>query len=188
MKNFEEFVSHIVRNWRKEKKTILESAGLGEISNRELGDKSEEYVKNKIERLIPRYKAFLTNGSQTPADIFSFGRRHGYWHIMLIQVKSSRNKDDIYTLTDNDKKVFTQFSNFVKKEIPKFDLFNEYSEKPIVISRGYVSVLSNETRRGIQHNVIDSILLGITSLNSVKLDLTIIRVSLIKTHISIPRI
>jgi len=188
MKNFEEFVSHIVINWRKEKKTILESAGLGEISNREQGDKSEEYVKKKIERLTPRYKAFLTNGSQTPADIFSFSRRYGYWHIMLIQVKSSRNKDDIYRLTDNDKKVFTQFSNFVKREIPKFDLFHEYSEKPIVISRGYISVFSNETSNGIRHNVIDSNLLDINSLNSTKLNLPIIKVSLIKTHTSISRV
>jgi len=39
MKNFKPFVDELVTNWRSEKKSILESAGLkGVISNREVGD------------------------------------------------------------------------------------------------------------------------------------------------------
>ena len=97
MKNFEKFVNHIVTKWRVESKLILEKGGLGvPMPNRKAGDYAEKFIINKIGQLTPAYKSFLASGSQTPADIYSIARRDGYWHIMLIQVKSSKVKDNIY--------------------------------------------------------------------------------------------
>lgn len=145
MKNFDNFVQYVVKKWRQEKKTILENAGLSGLSNREYGDLAEDYVLKRVEKLTPTYTAFKSNGSQTPADILACSRRNGYWHIMLIQVKSSKDKNTIEKLDSNKKKVFNEFAKFLKAEITNSGLLNEYKTKPIIISNGYAGVLRTST-------------------------------------------
>ncbi len=142
MKNFETFVDHVVSKWRTEKKTILESYGLGMPSNREAGDLAEKYVVSKIDKLKPTYTSFISKGSQTPSDIFSVARRNGYWHIMLTQVKSSYSKDTIYELNKTEIEQFLAFANFVKSEIKSSGYLDLYKDKPIIISIGYAGVHS----------------------------------------------
>lgn len=140
MKNFEAFVNHIVNKWRVEKKTILETYGLGIPSNREVGDLAEKYIVSKINKLSPKYTSFISKGSQTPSDIYSVARRNGYWHIMLTQVKSSSSKDTIYELNKTEIEQFAVLAKFIKSEILSSGFLDLYKTKPIMISIGYAGV------------------------------------------------
>ena len=171
MKNFKEFTEFLVDNWRTEKRIILESVGLEGLSNREYGDKAETYILKKVKALIPKYEVYLSKGSQTPADILSVARRNGYWHIMLIQVKSSSDKNTIYKLNEDDKKVFKEFAKFVKSSINKFEPLKEYSDKSIIISTGYSAVLRIENNNKIIHKLIESKAFNFFKKNAIKLDI-----------------
>ncbi|BDX38890.1 hypothetical protein CYCD_22450 [Tenuifilaceae bacterium CYCD] len=182
MKNFEIFVVHIVKKWKTHKKIILESAGLGELSNREYGDLAEEYVYRKIEKLEPKYYPFQSNGSQSPADIFAVGRRNGYWHIMLIQVKSSDNIETIYRLNSKDLKAFDEFAKFVKSEIKNSGILDEYKIKPIAISTGYAAVLRNKTKLRVSHTLVQGKGFKIFNMNMSSLDIESIKKTISQTH------
>ncbi|NDK57381.1 hypothetical protein [Pontibacter fetidus] len=181
MKNFEDFVYHVVTNWRIDKKAILESAGLSGLSNREYGDIAEKYVKKKIENLSPTYSAFLSNGSQSPADLISYARRNGYWHIMLIQVKSSGTKDKIHELNQEEKKVFDEFAKYVKKEFLEFPHFDSYADKPIIISTGYAGVL-RIAGEILQHRLVNAKPFKIFKINMATLDMDKIKTTIRKAH------
>ncbi len=91
MKNFEYFVDDIVAKWRSEKGIILEKGGLsGAVSNRKAGDSAENYILRKVNGLPQNYLGKKSLGSQSPSDIFAVANRGRFWHIMLIQVKSSK--------------------------------------------------------------------------------------------------
>ncbi|CAA0157381.1 hypothetical protein [Tenacibaculum maritimum] len=142
MKNFEKFVDKTVVKWRSEKKNVLESYGLGGIieSNREAGDLAEDYILRKIKNLSQNYKAKKSKGSQSPSDIFAVANRGRFWHIMLIQVKSSENKNHIYNLNDEEVKILNSFAKFFKKELNSSELMKNYKKSSIVISTGYAGV------------------------------------------------
>lgn len=176
MKNFDEFVKHIVANWRAEKKAILEQVGLGVPSNREYGDLAEDYILKRIKKLEPNYNAQKTSGSQSPADIISVARRNGYWHIMLIQVKSSPAKETIEKLKENDKKVFDEFAKFIKKEIVESELLKDYRKKPIIISNGYAGVLRTKTAHRLA---------SVQSYKIFKLNASLLNISDVKQKIKI---
>lgn len=178
MINFENFVIHVVNKWRTEKKIILERGGLAGISNREYGDLAENYILKRIGNLVPNYKAQKSAGSQSPADILSVGRRNGYWHIMLVQVKSSSTKDSIAKLDDLDKKVFDEFAKFLKSEIIKSGLLDQYKDKPIIISTGYAAVLRTKTA----HRLVESKAFKLFTLNSSNLNATDVREKVRTAH------
>lgn len=182
MKIFEIFVDYVIKKWRTDKSIILESAGLGELSNREYGDMAKEYICRKIEKLEPKYLPFLSKGSQSPADIFAVSRRNGYWHIMLIQAKSSDSVDSIYRLNSDDKKVFDAFANFVKLEILNSGLLDEYKTKPIIISSGYSLVLRKKTKTRITHTLVEGKILKLYRLNTSGLDIELVKKAIIQTH------
>ncbi len=140
MKNFNAFVDEIVAQWRSEKNAILESQGLKGISNRKVGDSAEDYILKKISSITPNYTAVKSKGSQTPSDIFAVANRGKYWHIMLIQVKSSQNVNDIYKLNSSEKKVFNEFAKFLKQQINGSSVLKDYCKKSIIISTGYAGV------------------------------------------------
>lgn len=154
MKNFKTFVDHIISKWRVEKKTILESYGLGAPSNREVGDMAEKYIISKIDKLVPTYMSCMSKGSQTPSDIYSVARRNGYWHIMLTQVKSSSSKDAIYELNNNDIEEFSALAKFIKAEIRLSGLLDLYKTKPIIISIGCAGVHSSFVNGKTRHRTI----------------------------------
>lgn len=181
MKHFEKFVQKLVTDWRTEKKTILENAGLAGLNNKEYGDKAENYIKGKIEKLTSNYTVILSPGSQSPSDIFSVARRSGYWHIMLIQVKSSYQKDLIYKLTEDDKKAFQEFARFLKKKLKLFNKFKIYWDKSIIISTGYAGVLRIENKV-IQHRLIETKSYKLIRLNSTDLDMGKVKQTVNTTH------
>ena len=49
--HFEQFTTHLIAKWRKEKQTELAAAGLAGLSNREYGDKAEEYVQKRVQKI-----------------------------------------------------------------------------------------------------------------------------------------
>jgi hypothetical protein len=154
MKNFEEFVKHIVSKWRVEKKTILERQGLGMPANRIIGDLAEKYIVSKINKLSPKYSSFISNGSQTPSDIYSVARRNGYWHIMLTQVKCSASKDAIYELNKIEVEQFAALAKFIEAEIVSFGLLDPYKIKSVIISIGYAGVHTTEVGGSIRHRTV----------------------------------
>ncbi|MFL0150233.1 hypothetical protein V2632_02970, partial [Tenacibaculum maritimum] len=145
MKNFEKFVDEIVIKWRSEKNNILESHGLAGIiiSNREAGDSAEDYILRKVKNLKQKYIVKKSKGSQSPSDIFAVAGRGRFWHIMLIQVKSSTDQNSIYELSSNEIKVFGEFAKFLKKELKSSELMKSYKDSSIVISTGYAGVYNN---------------------------------------------
>ncbi|WP_299223825.1 hypothetical protein [uncultured Psychroserpens sp.] len=155
MKNFELFVNDVVTKWRSEKKILLASGGLAGVSNREAGDLAEEYILRKVKALSPKYICFKSSGSQTPSDIYSVARRNGYWHIMLIQVKSSNDINAVYKLNKDDKKVFDTLAKFIKKQINTSEYMKAYKSSPIIISNGYAAVHRNETGKIVRHSLIE---------------------------------
>lgn len=183
MKKFDEFVRHIVTKWRQESKIILERGGLGApMPNRISGDLAEKFILNKVGKLKPSYQAFFANGSQTPSDIYSVARRDGYWHIMLIQVKSSRAKENIYQLNQTEIKQFSELAKFIKTEIVNSDILEDYKNKPIVITTGYVGVLSIETNKTMQHRLTRAKAFKLFKMNTSKLDFTSIKDKLVTSH------
>lgn len=154
MKNFEEFVKHIVSKWRVEKKTILENSGLGMPVNRVVGDLAEKYIVSKIEKISPKYSSYISKGSQTPSDVFSVARRNGFWHIMLTQVKSSSSKDAIYELNKNEVEQFGALAKFVKAEIKKSGHLESYKNKAIIISIGYAGVHASEVNGKVRFRTV----------------------------------
>lgn len=183
MKKFDEFVKHIVTKWRQESKMILEKSGLGvPIPNRTAGDFAEKFILNKVGNLKPHYQAYFANGSQTPSDIYSVSRRDGYWHIMLIQVKSSKVKNSIYELNETEIKQFSELAKLIKFEITKSDILEEYKSKPIVITTGYAGVLSIETNKSMQHRLVKTKAFKLFKMNASKLEFTSIKDKLITSH------
>lgn len=179
MKNFEEFVKHIVIKWKLEKKTIY---GLGIPANRVIGDLAEKYVAGKISKLNPIYSVFFPNGSQTPSDLYSVARRNGYWHIMLIQVKCSTVKTDIYELNKIEVEQFASLGKFVKAEILISPLLELYRDKPIIISIGYAGVYSNQLTKPARHQLMTTKSYKMFRMNSGKLNLESIKDVIETTH------
>ena len=183
MKNFESFVNHIVTKWRTEKKIILEKGGLGvPVPNRIAGDLAELYILNKVAKLTPSYKSYFAKGSQTPSDIYSIARRGGYWHIMLIQVKSSTVKNNIYELNKSDIELFSSLASFMIKEIKKSDILEDYKDKPIIITTGYAGVLSIEFDNKVQHRLSKIKVFKIFKMNASNLDIPNIKEKIIISH------
>lgn len=183
MKNFEDFVNHIVAKWRAENKVISEKVGLGmAVPNRIAGDLAEKFISKKIDNLTPNYTPYFANGSQTPSDIYSISRRHGYWHIMLIQVKSSLVKNEIEELSKVKINKFSDLAKFIKSEISESEILKEYKTKPIIITTGYAGVLSIDVNKKYQHRLIKTRTYNIFKLNSSKLDLVEIKSKLLLTH------
>lgn len=147
MKSFKKFVNEIVSKWRN-----IDKEGLGYVSNREIGDSAENYIIKKVEKLSPNYIAMKSIGSQTPSDIFCVARRNGYWHIMLIQVKCSRKKKNIYKLNNSEINLFSDFAKFVKKHLRESEYMKQYKDKSIVISIGYAGVHRNEFSKSKHRN------------------------------------
>ena len=183
MKNFEAFVNHIVAKWRTEKEILLEEGGqLAAPSNREVGDMAEKYVVSKIDNLATNYTSYIAAGSQTPSDIYSVGRRNGYWHIMLLQVKCSKDKKKIHKLDDNEIKGLEILAKFVKSEIETSDILKDYKKKAIIISIGYAGVHSNQTLNPIRHYLDDTEFYKLFRINSAKLDMHQVKEAVIRTH------
>lgn len=182
MKNFEEFVKHVVSKWRVEKKTILESKGLGMPANRIIGDLAEKYIVSKIDKLTPRYSSFISKGSQTPSDIYSVARREGYWHIMLIQVKCSASKDAIYELNKTEVQQFSALAKFIKAEIVSFGMLDPYKIKSVIISIGYAGVHTTEVGGSVRHRTIKVKPYKLFRMNFGKLDIPPTTQAVSKSH------
>jgi hypothetical protein len=182
MKNFEEFVKHIVSKWRVEKQTILESQGLGMPANRIIGDLAEKYIVSKINKLSPKYSSFIANGSQTPADIYSVARRDGYWHIMLTQVKCSASKDAIYELNKTEVEQFAALAKFIKAEIVSFGLLDPYKIKSVIISIGYAGVHTTEVGGSVRHRTVKVKPYKLFRINFGKLDIPQTAQAVNKSH------
>lgn len=182
MKNFDEFVKHIVAKWRIEKKTVYESFGLGMPANRTIGDAAEQYIARKISNHKPSYATFFPNGSQTPSDLYSVARRNGYWHLMLTQVKCSTNKAAIYELNKTEIKQFAAFARFVKKEFLSNPSLKIYRDKPIIFSIGYAGVFSNQSASIVRHQLVSAKSYSMFRANCGALDLKSVAEVLFTTH------
>lgn len=151
--NFEDFVQYVAIKWRV-RKIILEKGGVLEgVSRREQGDAAEDWVVKRIGTSNPTYKVVKSPGSRTPADIYTIARRKDYWHIMLIQVKSSFEKDSIYELSKNDIKVFDELAKVLIESAKSVKWRKVYGDKTIIVSTGYAGVWRIETNNGVQHRL-----------------------------------
>lgn len=177
MKNFESFIDDIVIKWRSEKRIILEKGGLaGVVSNREVGDSAENYILRKLKGLPQNYLGKKSKGSQSPSDIFAVANRGRFWHIMLIQVKSSEHKNNIYKLNDTEKKVLNEFAKFFKKELNTSKKLSNYKDSAVVISTGYAGVfndLKNNRHSFIEAKHFSSFKKNMPEMDSIKLKLKI---------------
>lgn len=146
MKNFQKFVNYIVLKWRRENKLILEKNGLSGVSNKEAGDEAELFLIDKMQTLLPSYTVVKSKGSFTPADIYAVGRKRGFWHIMLIQVKSTKTTNGIYKLSNREIKIFKELAKFINKEIKTSEYLKEETNTPIIITIGYAGLQKVKTK------------------------------------------
>lgn len=126
---------------------------IGGVSNDNYkrGIEAEKYVLNKVRELSPKYYASMTLASKTPADIIAFsGRRshekHGFFHIMLIQVKSTSKEPR--NLQRGSKKMgesLFELGKFVKKKLVSGGVSGWKKQAPFIISLGYAGVITNKT-------------------------------------------
>ena len=158
--DFEFFVNLVVDNWRTR---LFGLGGMVSVSRRIQGDIAEDYIVKKVSSLKPSYTVVKSKGSQSPADIFALAKRKDYWHIMLIQVKSSVDKDGIYKLNSKEEKVFDDLAKVINETIKKSKFCNNYADKSILISAGYAAVWRIEKSNGAQHILQDAKLFGIYS-------------------------
>jgi hypothetical protein len=89
--NFNLIVNEFVENWKHREKILLERGGLVGISKRRKGDIAEDFIVDLASNLPYFRDIEKSKGSRSPADIYSLYRRPEFWHLMLIQVKSSIN-------------------------------------------------------------------------------------------------
>lgn len=143
---------------------------------------AEKYVVSKIDKLVPNYTSFISKGSQTPADLYSVGRRNGYWHIMLLQIKCSRDRNSIYKLNQDEIEQLEILGKFVKSEIEKSSFTEEYRDKSIIISLGYAGVFSNQSTSPIRHYLISAQCYKMLRMNSGNLDLIKTKEAVNKAH------
>lgn len=145
MKDFKKFVDSVVVKWRSERPTIMAKLGAVLPANRIMGDWAEKNVVNRVKELRPEYTVFLSKGSQSPADIYAISKRQSFYHIMLVQVKSSISYNDIVKLNEEDLKLYYELGKIVKEEFKK--QYPEFKDKPLLVSMGYIGVF-NEVKRG----------------------------------------
>jgi len=169
MKNFKEFI-HIVVSLNGDLPRGLNAGLAGSLPNRVIGDKAEQAVVRRLENI--KYKACITPGSKSPADIFAVRRRQGYWHIMLIQVKSSGHISKIKKLNDTKVEELNELGKFVKAQIKSAPIMNVYADKPVLISTGYVGVHSLETKSGMRNLLKETIFYTIFRSNFSNVDLS----------------
>ena len=147
MKDFKKFVDTIVSKWRKEKPTLIAKLGLALPANRIMGDWAEQAVVKNIKTLKPEYEVYLSKGSQSPADVYAICKRQSFYHIMLIQVKSSKTIEDVIKLNENELKLYFELGKMVKQEFKK--QYPELKNKPLLVSIGYIAVLNEVKRRKV---------------------------------------
>lgn len=127
------------------KKVIFERGGLaGAASNRYSGDAAEEYILRRIIGMPQSCLGKKSKGSQSPADIFAVANRGRYWHIMLVQVKSSERQESIYVLNDAEKKVLNEFAKLFKKELGLSKTMSNYKNSAVIITAGYAGVFNDK--------------------------------------------
>ena len=162
MDKFDEFVKNIVSKWTRDKKKLLENAELGGLSNRQHGDIAEDYILEKVNAL--GYESYKTPGSRSPADIIALTWHSYFWHIMLIQVKSSNSGATIYRLNNDDQKELKLFAQFIKRDIVKStSKLSQYKDHHILISTGCAYVIRN--KNNTQHKLDDACYFSYVSMN-----------------------
>lgn len=158
MKNFEEFMRLIV-SLNGDLPKGMNTGLSGPLSNRETGDLAEQAVLRRLDKI--NYEAYITPGSKSPADIFAVKRRQGYWHIMLIQVKSSGRVDTIKKLNAAKIDELNKLAKFVKDRIKSIPLMKDYADKSVLISTGYAGIHSSETKSGLRNLIKETILYSV---------------------------
>ena len=63
---------------------------------------------------------------------------------MLIQVKSSNYKNNVYELNQNEIKVLNEFAKFFEKEFTLSKILGNYKDSSIIFSTGYAGVFSDK--------------------------------------------
>jgi hypothetical protein len=156
-KNFQDFVDSTVNSWPKVKKKILNEnglAGIPDISNREQGDQAERYIKDKLKSKYSSASVGITPGSKSPADIFSLRYVKNldtpFYHLMLIQVKSSKKKETIYQLNENEIKVFERFSGFAFDSLLNYGLHDNIDDSNLIVSFGIAGVWASKAGSRLQ--------------------------------------
>jgi hypothetical protein len=128
----EKFVHDVHAKWQKTHR------GLGGLFSKVVGDEGEAYIL-KILSNKHGFDAVLTPASQTPVDVFGIKWRGYFYHIVMVQVKTSTEKS-VYKLNSKELTAITDFGRFVKEEYLNSPLYESFNQKPIVFSVGLANV------------------------------------------------
>lgn len=127
-----QFVHQAHTKWRKANRSL---AGL---FSKQVGDEGEDYIKRMLETKHG-YLVVLTPASQTPVDVIGLKWCGYFWHLIMIQVKTSTVKA-AYELSDEETEAIRAFGRFVREEYLSSELYSEYASKPITFSVGLANV------------------------------------------------
>ncbi len=152
---FEVFVAKLVNRWRQDMINEQNLTMADGTSTVQRGADAEEYIIKKIENMSNSYLVCRSSGSRSPADVFALHKHHktadnkGFWHLMLIQVKSSRDKNSIARLDDSDKENLKNLATLAEELIQEESW---YGRQPLFISTGYAGVW-RIGQRTVRHNL-----------------------------------
>ncbi|MFH1049982.1 MAG: hypothetical protein V1779_03515 [bacterium] len=153
MKNIESYNGFLFKDWvnevaKKFQKPILESTRLADVRHFS-ANYSEKHVSDFL-----KGKDYLTASyhSKTPADIWGIRNYKQFYHIILIQVKSSTvNLDVIVDINNSEEDVnkLNKLAKFVKKEFCEQNIFR--MPPRAIITTGYTGIFV-ELNKNINSN------------------------------------
>ena len=127
-----QFVHEVHTKWRKVNRSL---AGL---FSKQVGDEGETYIKRTLESKHG-YSVVFTPASQTPVDVIGIKWCGYFWHLVMIQVKTSTTKT-AYELSGKETQAIRDFGRFLKEEYLASELYRDYADKPIAFSVGLANV------------------------------------------------
>jgi hypothetical protein len=183
MKDFNLIVDEIVKNWKQKEILLLKEGGLVGVSKRRQGDIAEDFVVSLAEDL-PYFRTIeKSKGSKSPADVYSLYRRPDFWHLMLIQVKSSVNKDKIHLLNKDEIKEMKELVKVARITINNSDEAKIFWDKSFIISAGYAGVWRIEAENFTRHKLIHTDLFEAKRLNKIEIDEDSAMTAISKAHL-----
>lgn len=132
----------VLRNIEKAINELKES--LASASNYDIGRRGEMFVKSIIEN--KKYGAMLSPGSKSPADVWSFSFLDDFFHLALIQVKTTDGKDQAPERLNEEKiKELELFCLFVYECLQNSTITPSIMDGvPVLVSVGYAGVAFND--------------------------------------------
>jgi hypothetical protein len=155
MEWFNEFVNETVLEWvQRHKNEVLKFDEYVELlieealTAYELGNEGELFVKDILSG--KKYHASLSAASRTPSDVWGIADLGEYYHIMLVQVKTSGG-DRPAELSGETVLNLKALATFVLQRLKMSSKVpSGFTDKPLVLSIGYAGIILSGKQKEVK--------------------------------------